>query len=501
MTTPRAGARRVRSDAWTVALLVALTTTSAVAAGSDEPVPWPTGQPPDPTELGEALHSALERASLETQEELLEAAEKGEDREHITVFQDDIDRGRWDNPHLFAFGDALFSHEFRAAEGFAASGATTPLRRVHAGVRGGLDTFSCAGCHSVGGPDGAGSLTQNALLEGDGERASTAIERNAPAVLGLGFVEALGVEMTAALQAQRAAARWKAVSEGQATVELVAKGVPFGVFRIDAFGVEDTTGIVGVAPDLEVRPFGWKGTESHLRRFVEDAARVHFGIQSTVLADRHRTSPDPARLGPGPAWFDPDADGVSRELEEGTLTAGAVYLAMLESPVVLPPHDAKLRERWAEGSALFDKVKCSSCHTRELPLVTEVVRERPDTTGGPGVLVNLYTDGDTPKVSTRVGLFSDLKRHDMGAELADPHENASGVPRAVFLTRPLWGLAETAPYLHDGRAATIPEAILAHGGEALASRAAFLDLSEAERASLHVFLLSLTRAPKPRVAR
>ena len=47
----------------------------------------------------------------------------------------------------------------------------------------------------------------------------------------------------------------------------------------------------------------------------------------------------------GPAWFDPDADGVSRELEEGTLTAGAVYLAMLESPVVLPPHDAKLRER------------------------------------------------------------------------------------------------------------------------------------------------------------
>jgi CxxC motif-containing protein (DUF1111 family) len=59
-------------------------------------------------------------------------------------------------------------------------------------------------------------------------------------------------------------------------------------------------------------------------------------------------------------------------------------------------------------------------------------------------------------------------------------------------------LAETAPYLHDGRAATIPEAILAHGGEAQDSRDAFASLSAEERASLHVFLLSLSRTPKLR---
>ena len=89
----------------------------------------------------------------------------------------------------------------------------------------------------------------------------------------------------------------------------------------------------------------------------------------------------------------------------------------------------------------------------------------------------------------------------MGPELADPHPDSTGLPRERFLTRPLWGLAETAPYLHDGRAATIPEAIEAHGGDAAASRDAFRELSPRQRASLHVFLLSLTRQPRVRYSR
>jgi CxxC motif-containing protein (DUF1111 family) len=88
----------------------------------------------------------------------------------------------------------------------------------------------------------------------------------------------------------------------------------------------------------------------------------------------------------------------------------------------------------------------------------------------------------------------------MGPELADPHESDDGIPRSVFLTRPLWGLAETPPYLHDGRASTIPAAILAHGGEAKGARDAFAELSTDEQADVHIFLLSLTREPKVRVA-
>ena len=92
-------------------------------------------------------------------------------------------------------------------------------------------------------------------------------------------------------------------------------------------------------------------------------------------------------------------------------------------------------------------------------------------------------------------LFSDLKRHDMGEGLATPAPQGT-IPARVFLTRPLWGLAETAPYLHDGRAPTVHEAIVHHAGEGAAARDAYLALDEKGRASVRVFLTSLSREPK-----
>jgi CxxC motif-containing protein (DUF1111 family) len=134
-------------------------------------------------------------------------------------------------------------------------------------------------------------------------------------------------------------------------------------------------------------------------------------------------------------------------------------------------------------------------------LVTAFWTEKPDTTTGDGVTLNLNRDGEPPRSGDQVMLFSDLRRHDMGDLLADGNDGPDGVPRYEFLTRPLWGLAESAPYLHDGRAATIPEAILSHGGEAAPARAGFEALDEAQRRDVHIFLLSLTREPKLKVAR
>jgi CxxC motif-containing protein (DUF1111 family) len=94
-----------------------------------------------------------------------------------------------------------------------------------------------------------------------------------------------------------------------------------------------------------------------------------------------------------------------------------------------------------------------------------------------------------------VHLFSDLKRHDMGPALAT--RSAQGtIPASVFLTRSLWGLADTAPYLHDGRAPTVHDAIVLHGGEASAARDAYLKLDEKDRAGVRVYLASLSRQPK-----
>ncbi len=91
-----------------------------------------------------------------------------------------------------------------------------------------------------------------------------------------------------------------------------------------------------------------------------------------------------------------------------------------------------------------------------------------------------------------VELYADLKLHDMGPGLAE----STGEPLATFFTTArLWGVADTAPYLHDGRATTLTDAILLHGGEANVSRDAFADLDPSDREALLAFLRTL-RTPK-----
>ena len=86
----------------------------------------------------------------------------------------------------------------------------------------------------------------------------------------------------------------------------------------------------------------------------------------------------------------------------------------------------------------------------------------------------------------------------MGPDLAEKNpeiipETGEQIPGNMWLTRPLWGLADTPPYLHDGRAQTVEEAILWHGGEAQNSKRLYQQLTTQEQAKLRVFLLSLSR--------
>ena len=129
------------------------------------------------------------------------------------------------------------------------------------------------------------------------------------------------------------------------------------------------------------------------------------------------------------------------------------------------------------------------------------------------------------------GLYSDLLLHDMGANLADPvpsgpsaarngasyyggiisagslastrfgeePANKREAPRnrrvvsaqQEWRTPPLWGVSETAPYLHDGRARNINDAILYHGGEAKFSIKKFVSLAPKDRLALLSFLDTL----------
>ena len=111
-------------------------------------------------------------------------------------------------------------------------------------------------------------------------------------------------------------------------------------------------------------------------------------------------------------------------------------------------------------------------------------------------LVTIDCDGQhQPRL---IPAFTDFKRHDMGAALTG-RADEGGVARSVWMTRRLWGLASTSPYLHDGSAMTFDEAIARHGGDAAQAQRAYALLDEGERTSVRIFLASLARAPSIRI--
>ena len=128
------------------------------------------------------------------------------------------------------------------------------------------------------------------------------------------------------------------------------------------------------------------------------------------------------------------------------------------------------------GQALFAVAGCASCHVPTLK------------TG--------YLDG-VPEVSNQtIHPYTDLLVHDMGPALAD-HRPDFGASGREWRTAPLWGigLVETVNghtnFIHDGRARSLLEAVLWHGGEGARARDAVRRMSAMQRAALIKFLQSL----------
>jgi len=471
---------------------------------------------PDDLALREDLERAIDLRRREHFDRVLDARDPGELIEHATLVEAVFEQRTVTTETLFIVGDEFFNYAFRPENGWGrggvdrkATGYTPQPRRVHVGATGGADSFACASCHFKGGPDGAGTQSQNAFLRGDGARIGSADQRNPPHLLGLGPVAALALEMSKDLQTQAAALTASARGDARrAEAALTSKGVSFGRIAAAADGTLDTTGVTGIDADLVVRPFGWKGHQATLRGMIEESLHIHQGLLSSHIQHAvHDKTLDGASYGTGATWYDLDDDGVTFEVDSGMLSTMVGYLAQLEVPLMRPPRDPGLLDAFAVGRASFDTLGCAGCHVPALELdATKLdVRAEPGRTPlGAPVVVDVAKDGDQPKIEPRyagdetsylVPLFSDLKRHDMGPALAT-QEPQGTIPARHFLTRPLWGLAETAPYLHDGRAPTVDEAIVMHGGEAVPARDAYLALDARGRSALRVFLVALSRQPK-----
>ena len=244
---------------------------------------------------------------------------------------------------------------------------------------------------------------------------------------------------------------------------------------------DDFPGVSGRVAKLKngwIGRFGWKAQKARLSDFVLTACAVELGLN----VPNQPQSGLPHKPEYAPQGLDLNQD------ECNALTS---FIRSLPAPQERSPANEREAEYLAGGRKLFATVGCAACHT--------------------------------PQLGEVAGIYSDLLLHDMGRELGDAGSYGSFVPnsteeegelqgavpplesvvlirdepnligatRQEWRTPPLWGLRDSAPYMHDGRAATIEEAILMHAGEAIGSLRQYILLPAEERLQLTLFLRSL----------
>ncbi len=209
--------------------------------------------------------------------------------------------------------------------------------------------------------------------------------------------------------------------------------------------------------------FGWKANVATVEQQVASAFHGDIGITSSL----HPEENCPA----GQAECAAAITGGSPELPDDRLASVTFYGRTLSVPAMRDVESEDVQD----GARLFDELGCTACHT-------------PTLTTGASDIAALSDQEIHP--------YTDLLLHDMGPGLADgrPDFTATG---SEWRTPPLWGLGIVDDVngvrflLHDGRAETLAEAILWHGGEAAAAAEAFRTAPEDDRNRLIAFLEAL----------
>lgn len=241
----------------------------------------------------------------------------------------------------------------------------------------------------------------------------------------------------------------------------LALRVPLAVFGLGLLeGVPDREILTSADPDDEDKD-GVSGRAQRVRDPVTG---------SMVLGRFGWKASQPSLAAQSTAALENDL-GVTNA-DESEITALVGYLRAL----AVPAHRRSTEPTVRAGETLFVEIGCADCH--RLRLTTGVV---------PG----------WPELSNQaISAYTDLLLHDMGADLAD--EIGEGVASGrEWRTPPLWGLGllhtvgGPVGLLHDGRAASVEEAILWHDGEAARARERFLTMPRTKREALIVFLSTL----------
>jgi CxxC motif-containing protein (DUF1111 family) len=249
----------------------------------------------------------------------------------------------------------------------------------------------------------------------------------------------------------------------------------FGAGLIDSIPAEDIRAAaarpIPQFPEIKGRPavlkdgrvgrFGWKSQTPSLKEFVESACAMELGLE---VPTHHQARP--------PLDFTKKDNGL--DLNGDECDALTSYVSKLPAPIERVAPRTKAPADSVAGRKLFDKVGCTACHMAKLGKVE--------------------------------GIFSDLLLHDMGTLLADAGSyygsiespSSEGAKSQEWKTPPLWGCRDSGPYLHDGRADTLEEAIALHGGQGEHSAKMYFQLEMRERFQIQSFLNSLAAPPADR---
>ena len=404
-----------------------------------------------------------------------------------------------------ARGEALFSKEWAARD--PAGGRGDGLGPV-------FNETSCVGCHGLGAPGGAGPEGKNVVIltaAARGTRPIKALEKVHPGfgtsrsvvLHRYGTDPAYGAwrrQLIKASTNQPQRGRRAAVNDDRAALDALIQGIAaqasrdgriranpprlnhgdqaldvserntpalFGAGLIDAISSEAIARQAGLEPgevrgkvardrDGRVGRFGWKAQVSRLHEFVRVACAGELGLEVPGRSQ----SPSPLA---------PEEKAGGLDMTEQECDALVSYVRALPAPLAVDPEGPQGSPAMLEGRRLFGEVGCATCHAPTL--------------------------GDVK------GIYSDLLLHDLGPALTGGGDGY-GVNRPVspgdegpspgeWRTPPLWGYRDSGPYLHDGRAETLEQAVALHAGQGLGSARRFFALKPEERGAIEAFLKSL----------
>ncbi len=334
-------------------------------------------------------------------------------------------------------------------------------------VEGGLgpifNNVSCVSCHSQGGTGGAGTI--NVVRFGRTTAGVFDPLANLGGSLLQRFSIAVGTREVVPREANVRARRQTSALFGLGLIEAIPEEVIIaGANRPLPPNVRGHVAMIDdpASGTTRVGRFGWKGQHSSLEAFCGDAYMNEMGVTNALFPVENAPNGKADVLARLDTVADPE-DTADPETGKADFQLAADFVKYLGAPPRRPLNGSAL-----EGRNHFNNAGCADCHTPVMRTGVNAVAALSEKS---------------------VHLFSDLLIHDMGS-LGDGITQGPVTGRE-FRTPPLWGLRVSAPYLHDGRAATVDAAIKMHDGQGRGARDKYLALTVAQRRQMLDFLDTL----------